>query len=244
MKNIRLDIAYDGSNFFGSQRQSNLRTIQGEIELALFKLLNEKIDLVFAGRTDRGVHANHQVVNFTTKSDFPGISYKFKLRKYLPDDILIINSREVSKEFHARFDAKIKRYRYIIDNGKIFYPYKKNYSLHIKHDLDIKKMIEASKLLLGRHDFSAFMKLDHEYKNPIRRLNDISIIKTDNDEIHIEFEAESFLYNQIRIMVGLLIDIGRGFRDLNYIKEIFDGKIKRAAKTYGPEGLYLLKIKY
>ncbi len=243
MKNIRLDIAYDGSGFYGSQRQPNLRTVQGEIEKALYKLLKEDITLVFAGRTDRGVHARHQVVNFKTDNPFPAVSYKHLLRKYLPDDILILDSKEVDDNFNARYDAKIKKYRYIIKNTKIFYPDHNNYMLHIKYKLDVEKMKEAAKLLEGEHDFSAFMKLDDDYKDPVRKIDSIEVF-THDDDIYIEFEAKSFLYNQIRIMVGLLIDIGRGFREVNYVNEIFEQKILRAAKNYAPQGLYLLEIKY
>lgn len=243
MKNIKLEFSYDGSNFFGSQRQKNLRTVQGEIEKAIKKITGKDITMKFAGRTDRGVHAFIQVANFIIDYELVGVAYKHKLAKYLPEDIVILSSEEVSLDFHARFTAKNKRYRYIIYNDKEIYPFMKKYKTHIKFDLDIDKMIKASKLLLGEHDFTAFMKLDHEYKDPIRSIDDVLVYRQDKDII-IEFEAKSFLYNQVRNMVGLLIDIGRNFRSIEYIDDLFAGKVNRAAKTYGPEGLYLLNISY
>ena len=243
MKNIKLEFSYDGSNFFGSQRQKNLRTVQGEIEKAIKKITGKDITMKFAGRTDRGVHAFIQVGNFIIDYELVGVAYKHKLAKYLPEDIVILSSEEVSLDFHARFTVKNKRYRYIIYNDKEIYPFMKKYKTHIKFDLDIDKMIKASKLLLGEHDFTAFMKLDNEYKDPIRSIDDVLVYRQDKDII-IEFEAKSFLYNQVRNMVGLLIDIGRNFRSIEYIDDVFSGKVDRAAKTYGPEGLYLLNISY
>lgn len=242
MKNIKLTIAYDGSNFNGFQIQPDVRTVQGEIEKALKRLNKEEISIISAGRTDTGVHATMHVSNFFTNALLPAEAYKFKLKKYLPTDISIIKSEEVDENFHSRFDAKLKKYRYIICNSKEFYPHQRNYKLHIKHDLNLEKMKAAGELLKGEHNFSAFMKLGQD-KNPVRNMTNIEIYQKD-DDIFLEFEAQSFLHNQIRIMVGLLIDIGRGFREVNYVNEIFDKKIKRAAKTYGPQGLYLIDIKY
>lgn len=242
MKNIKLEISYDGSKFFGFQIQPDVRTVQGELEEAIKKVTGEDITIISAGRTDTGVHATSHVSNFITKNDMPAISYKYKLRLFLSDDIIVQNSTEVDLDFNARYDAKSKTYRYIIYNDRKFYPYFIDYKLHIKHKLDIDKMMEASKLLIGRHDFSAFMKLGQD-KNPVRKIDKIDIYKVDK-EIYLEFTAKSFLHNQIRIMVGLLIDIGRGFREVNYVNEIFEKKIKRAAKTYGPQGLYLIDVKY
>lgn len=242
MKNIKLEFSYDGTNFNGSQRQPRLRTVQGELEKAIKRVTGEDVNMTFFGRTDAGVHAKYAVANFKTNFDIPGEAFLHKLVKYIPDDIILIKSSEVPYDFHSRFDAKLKRYRYIIYNEKVFYPYLRNYKLHIKYKLDVNKMIEASKFLLGTHDFRAFMKLDEE-KNSIRTIDDIQIYKNGYD-IVLEFEAESFLYNQVRNMVGLLIDVGRGFREVEYVKQIFEKNISRAAKTYGPQGLYLISILY
>lgn len=242
MKNIALEISFDGSNFHGFQIQPDARTIQGELEKALKEITKEDINLISCGRTDAGVHANYHVSNFLTELDMPAIAYKHKLDMLLPEDILVINSKEVDTEFNSRYDAKSKTYVYKIYNDKYMYPYLRDYMLHIKYNLDLDEMRKASKLLEGVHDFTPFMKLGQD-KDPIRSLDSINISKQ-NNLIEIEFKAQSFLHNQIRIMVGLLIDIGRGFRKADYVNEIFEKNIKRAAKTYGPQGLYLTEVIY
>lgn len=242
MRNILLNISYDGSDFYGFQRQPDKRTVQGELERAIKEVTGEVVNLIPCGRTDAGVHAKEHISNFYTKSDLPDIAFKYYLRRHLPKDIEIIETKEVDINFHARFDAKSKIYRYIVSNSKVEYPYFRKYKTYISKNLDIQKMQIASKKLLGEHDFTAFMKWGDD-KNPIRKMDDIKIYRV-NDDIYFEYEAESFLHNQIRIMTGLLIDIGRGFRDIDFIDDIFDKKVERAAKTYGPEGLYLMEIHY
>lgn len=242
MRNILINISYDGSKFFGFQRQPDKRTVQGELEKAIKEVTGQTVNLIPCGRTDAGVHAKEHISNFFIETNLPAISLKYHLRRHLPKDIVIIETREVDIDFHARFDAKSKIYRYIVSNGKYEYPYYRKYKTFVSKNLDLEKMILASKKLLGFHDFTAFMKWGED-KNPVRKIDEINIYRVDED-IYFEYIAESFLHNQIRIMTGLLIDIGRGFREISYIDDIFDKKIERAAKTYGPEGLYLLKINY
>lgn len=243
MKNILLNISYDGSQFFGFQRQPNKRTIQGELEKAIKKVTGEDVNIIPCGRTDAGVHAKSHISNFITNSDLPGISFKYKLQKFLPKDIEILGTKEVDLDFHSRFNAKFKTYQYVIVNNEYMLPYHRNYKTLIKKDLDIEKMIKASKKLIGRHNFRGFMKWGDDEKNPIRKIDSIEIYCL-NDEIIFEFTAESFLHSQIRIMVGLLIDIGRGYRDIDYIDEVFNNPNIRAAKTLPANGLYLMKIVY
>lgn len=246
MKNVKLTIAYDGSDFSGFQIQPDKRTIQGELEKALDKITGEKISLISCGRTDAGVHANMHVSNFKTNFDMPAVAYKYKLDQILPEDIVVIKSEEVDLNFHSRFDAKSKTYRYIVESGEYPRPFNRKYKEYIKYDLDIDLMRQAADKLIGEHDFNAFMKWN-DYKgkeiNTVRSIESVSI-KQENNEYIFEFTAESFLHNQIRITMGLLIDIGRGFRSLDDIDKMFAGDIKRAAKTLGPEGLYLLEVNY
>lgn len=242
MKNIRLTLAYDGSGFYGFQRQPDKRTVQGEIEQAIYKITGQNVSLTPCGRTDAGVHAIMHVVNFYVDSDLPGKAFKFLLDQHMAPDILIIKSEEVDENFHARFDCKKKTYRYIIDNSFDMLPIYRKYKTHVRSELDLEKMKEAGKKLIGVHDFTAFMKWGEDV-NPVRSIENIEVYSQGQDII-LEFTAKSFLHNQIRISAGLLIDIGRGFRDLEYIDQIFDGKVERAAKTYGSEGLYLLDLKY
>ncbi|WP_103981181.1 tRNA pseudouridine(38-40) synthase TruA [Helcococcus massiliensis] len=244
MKNIKLTISFDGANFHGFQRQVDKRTVQEELEKAIYKVTKEKVNIIPCGRTDAGVHAYKHIVNFRIETSLPGQAFKYKLRKYIADDIKIIEAEEVDYDFHARFDAKNKTYRYVISRED--YPFYRNYKTYVKYDLDINKIKEAAKKLEGLHDFRAFMKWS-DYKkeevNSVRSIDKIVIVEN-LDDIYFEFTGQSFLHNQIRIMSGLLIDIGRGFRDISYIDEIFEGKVTRAAKTYGPQGLYLMDVSY
>lgn len=242
MKNIMMIIAYDGSKFHGFQRQPDQRTVQGEIEKAVFNLTGQNINIIPCGRTDTGVHASMHVLNFLIETNIPGNAFKFKLEKILNDDIVIIESKEVMLDFHSRYDCKEKTYRYILRNAKYPLPFESKYKAYFRKKLNINKMQEASKKLLGEHDFTAFMKWGED-KNPIRRIENINIYK-EKDDIIFEFTAQSFLHNQIRITVGLLVDIGRGYRDISFIDDIFEKKVQRAGKTFSPEGLYLVDIKY
>lgn len=246
MKNIRLTISYDGSKFYGFQRQPDKRTVQGEIEEAVYKVSGQRINIIPCGRTDAGVHALKHILNFMIDTDLPAEAFKFMVERQLDRDIVIINSEEVDLEFHSRFDCKEKTYRYILRNADYPLPYERHYKEFFRKELDVEKMRNASLKLLGEHDFSAFIKWN-DYKNEeintIRSLDRISVDKVGHDII-FEFAGESFLHNQIRITVGLLVDIGRGYRDIDYIDDIFSGKVNRAAKTLGPEGLYLIDVKY
>ena len=244
MKNVKLTISFDGTDFHGFQRQVDKRTVQEELENAIYKVTKEKVNIIPCGRTDAGVHAYKHIVNFRIDTSLPGEAFKYKLRKYIPSDIKIIEAEEVDYNFHARFDAKSKTYRYVISRED--YPFNRNYKTYVKYDLDVNKIKVAAKKLEGIHDFRAFMKWS-DYKkeevNSVRSIDKIEIIEN-KDDIYFEFSGQSFLHNQIRIMSGLLIDVGRGFRDISYIDEIFEGKVKRAAKTYGPQGLYLMDVSY
>ena len=244
IKNIKLTFAYDGSKFKGVQAQKNERTIQSELERAIYKLTGKSSRLILAGRTDAGVHAFGQVANFLTPANIPGKAFKYKLGKYLPDSIIMLQSEEVSLDFHARFSSKNKRYRYIIYNDKFMHPAFQSIYCQVSYDLDIKAMIKACRYLEGRHDFKAFTKYEKKEKSTTRTITKADI-KRDGKLIIIEFEGESFLYNQIRIMVGCLVDIGRGHRSPDHILYLFDTKDRLSAGiTYPPSGLYLMDIGY
>ena len=244
IKNIKLTFAYDGSKFKGIQAQKNERTIQSELEKAIYKLTGKSSRLILAGRTDAGVHAFGQVANFLTSADIPGKTYMFKLAKYLPDSIIVLQSEEVSLDFHARFSAKNKRYQYIIYNDSFMHPAYNSIYCHVSYKLDLKAMTRACKYLEGRHDFKAFTKYEKKEKSTIRTITRADI-KRDGKLIIIEFEGESFLYNQIRIMVGCLVDIGRQHRSPDYVMDLFETKDRlKAGITYPPSGLYLMEIGY
>jgi tRNA pseudouridine38-40 synthase len=192
MKNIKLIIEYDGTNYSGWQTQKNAISVQGKLEDAIKTITGENIQLVGSGRTDGGVHALGQVANFHTNSTIPNDKFSCILNNALPDDIKIIHSEEVGLDFHSRFDAISKRYRYIIYNGKMPSPIYRNLSYHFKYDLDIDKMIRASKYLVGTHNFACFKGRKSVVKSTIRTIYYVDI-RRKGDFIEFVFEGNSFL---------------------------------------------------
>ncbi|MDD2447264.1 MAG: tRNA pseudouridine(38-40) synthase TruA [Tissierellia bacterium] len=244
MKNVKLTIEYEGTNYSGWQNQENAITIQQVIEKAIYDTSKEHTRLIGSGRTDKGVHALGLVANFFTNCTIPGEKFKFVLNNVLPVDITIIESEEVSLDFHARYSALKKRYVYKIYNDKKYRPLFRNYSYHYKHDLDIEKMKEASKYLLGTHDFCSFMGRKTNVYTTIRTIYSIDIEKDDNFII-MTFEGDSFLKNMVRIIVGTLINAGNKKMQVEEMQEILDGKDRRlAGRTAPPQGLYLEKVFY
>lgn len=244
MKNIKLIIEYEGSNYSGWQRQDNVKTIQDEIEKAIEKTIKEKISLIGSGRTDKKVHALGQVANFKTKSKMPGIRYKHALKEYLPEDISIVDSKEVSLDFHSRFDARKKAYKYIIYNGKLPRALYRRFSAFCHYDLDIEAMKEASKYFIGSHDFGSFKSTKSIVHTNIRTVYNIEIEKT-KDIIEIIIEGKSFLHNMVRIIVGTLLYVGRGKILKEEIPDIMAASNReKAGPTAPPQGLYLKEVFY
>lgn len=244
MKNIRLLIEYDGTNYHGWQRQRKRRTVQGEIEKAIKKITKEDVNIISSGRTDSGVHAKGQVANFITNSIIPGENYKFALNINLPEDIKVLESCEVKKNFHSRFSAKYKKYKYVIYNGKMPRPLYRNFSYHVSWDLDIEEMRKSLKYFIGYHDFESFMGRDTKVDTTMRTIYNMEIEKN-GEFIEITIEGKSFLRNMIRIMVGTLVYIGRGRIDKENIPKIIQGKNRvLAGPTAPPQGLFLEKVYY
>lgn len=244
IKNIKLIFAYDGSKFSGLQYQSDRKSVQEAIENAIYKVTKRRSRLIIAGRTDAGVHAYGQVANFLTASEIPAKAFAFKLRPYLPASIEIIESSQVDLDFHARFKAKKKTYLYRIYNDKFMHPSLNHIYTKVSYDLDLDLMRQAAKYLCGYHDFKAFSKYENKEINTYRTIDYISIEKKDK-LIEISLRGDSFLYNQVRIMVGVLVDAARGHISPAYVKEILDSRDRlKAGITYGPQGLYLVKIDY
>lgn len=244
MKNIKLIIEYEGTNYSGWQTQNDLTTIQEEVKKAIDMATGENIQLIGSGRTDKKVHALGQVANFLTNSNIPGDRYKYLLDFLLPEDISIVDSEEVDINFHSRFDAKRKRYKYIVYNQKLPSAIYRNFSYHVKDELNLEDMIQASKYFIGTHDFAAF-KVSRTIKpNNIRTIYNIDIKKSGN---MIEFivEGNSFLHNMVRIMIGTLIYVGKGRINKNDIPKIILGKDRdKAGVTAPPQGLFLEKVYY
>ncbi len=244
MKNIKLIIEYDGTNYSGWQNQENAITIQETIEKSIGQVTGEIVRLIGSGRTDGGVHAFGQVANFLTNSTIPGEKFKTVLNNVLPQDIAIVDSTEVDIDFHSRFSAKRKRYRYIIYNGKMPSPIYRNYSLHYKYDLNIDRMKEAAEHLIGQHDFESFMNKGSIVKDTIRTIYEINIVRK-GDFIEITIEGNSFLKYMVRNIVGTLIVIGNKRKNPEDILEILEAKNRECAcKTAAACGLFLVKVYY
>jgi len=252
MRNIKLTIEYDGTSYCGWQCQksqipnpkSQKRTIQETIEKTLAGILQQKIRLISSGRTDAGVHAEAQVANFKTDSKIPLEKLQKALNALLPDDIVITETEKVNLDFHSRFDAKSKLYRYTILNR----PYRstlfkdKVYFYH--YPLDVKLMQKEARTLLGRHNFKAFQASDKKERHPVRTVKKLKLTK-DKELIYIEIEADGFLYNMVRNIVGTLIEIGRGrFKEGVLRKILLEKNRKLAGPTVPAKGLSLIKVNY
>ncbi len=242
MRNIKLVMEYDGTDFIGWQQQLEDRTIQGELIKSLQSLSQESPTIYGAGRTDSGVHALGQVANFKTASSLSDDSIKNGLNFYLPKDIQVISAEEVSDKFHARFSAKSREYRYCI--SRRMKAIGRKYSWFCKYKLDLEKMKQASEYLIGSHVFSAFSKYNEKEKH---YLSDVKYIEwhDENEEITMEISANRFLHNMVRIIVGAMIEVGRGkLQPVDIQKILKSGKRENACYTVPPHGLFLYKINY
>mgnify|MGYP002758280801 FL=1 len=245
VKNILLKIAYDGAGFHGYQYQEGFRNVESEVKRAINKVTGEDNRIIAAGRTDAGVHAYAQYINFLTATNINPKAFKYHLDPFLADDILALESMEVDLSFHARFSAKSKTYKYIINRDRVMHPIYRNYMTQVTYPLDLEKIADGLDILKGEHDFKAFMRADKDLKiNTIRKIDDC-YYEEDNKMLIIYFKANSFLHNQVRIMVGSLIELGRGRLSISDFKNYFDAdNDKRANPALGPSGLYLWSIDY
>ena len=244
MKNIKLIIEFDGSNFCGWQRQPIGRTVQKVIETAIFKATGEDIMINGSSRTDAGVHAREMVANFFTNSTIPGDKFREAINTRLPEDVSIIKSEEVDKDFHARYSSKGKTYSYTIINRYERLSLGHQYLYHCRYELNIDAMREACKYFIGRHDFKAFMSPGSSIKTTIRNIEEL-YIEQDGDKIEIFITADGFLYNMVRIIVGTLIKVGNGKLKAEEIESIIlEGNRKRAGMCVPPNGLILEKVFY
>lgn len=244
MKNVKLTIEYDGTNYHGWQSQSNAKTVQETVERAIHGLTGEVININGSSRTDQGVHAYGQVANFFTESNIPHDRFSYALNRLLPEDIIIRKSEEVSMDFHARYCAKGKKYRYLIYNSRFPSAIFRNRSYHVSHNLDLDNMKKALPFFKGTHDFSAFKATGSSVKTSVRTIFDASLSKID-DNICFEVSGDGFLYNMVRIMVGTLVDVGMGRIRAEEIPDIIESRDrKRAGRTAPPQGLYLVEVYY
>jgi len=246
-RNLRLEIEYDGTNYCGWQTQKNLRhrkTIQDAIEKTLRKIIQEEIHLIVSGRTDAGVHARAQVVNFKTSRAISAKKLQIALNGLLPDDIAVRKISEAPLDFHSRFDAKSKLYRYVILNRPYSAPLLRKEVYFYPHPLNISLMRREAKALLGRHNFRSFQATEKKEKNPFKSIKKIGITRK-GPFLRIDIEADGFLYNMMRNIVGTLISVGRGRLPKGSLKRILMAKDRRAAGQTAPaRGLSLIKVRY
>ena len=243
MRNLMIKIQYNGANYCGWQKQPDSLGIQGTIERAIYEITKEEVKITGSGRTDAGVHALGQVANFKLNSEIPADRIPNALNAKLPKDIAIISCEEVNEEFHSRYSAKGKRYRYLIYNSPYRSPIYKDTSYHVKYELDFDKMCEEAKCLVGTHDFKGFMSSGSSVVDTVRTIYDIEITK-EEDLITLEVEGNGFLYNMVRIIVGTLVDIGRG-RIKENLSEIINSKSRSKTGHPAPaHGLFLKKVDY
>lgn len=243
---IKLKITYDGTNYCGWQRQKNGISIQEVLETAINKLTGETVAVTASGRTDSGVHALGQVAHFDTSSAIPPQRFYLALNTVLPNDIKVIDSERVSEDFHSRYAAKKKTYRYSIYCSNVTLPLKDRFSEQVSEELDYEKMKEACKRFEGEHDFIGFASQDMSVKTTVRTIYSCKlVIKADENEFYIEVCGNGFLYNMVRIMCGAVLAVGKGeasTEDIN--KTLETGNRNQRFKTLSAKGLTLLTVEY
>ncbi|MDP3448806.1 MAG: tRNA pseudouridine(38-40) synthase TruA [Eubacteriales bacterium] len=243
-RRIRLVIAYDGTSYVGWQLQDNGVSVQQRLNEAALFITGEQIQLHGSGRTDSGVHARAQVAHFDTNARMPAEKFAIALNMRLPRDIRVLHSEEVPKEFHARFFAKNKTYRYTVQTGLHADVFGRFTALHVHTPLDYDRMQRAAAYALGEHDFKAFMSADCKITNTIRTIAKSEWTQNGN-YLHYEVSANGFLYNMVRILVGTLLEIGGGKLPEDAIaRALTSGLRADAGATAPPHGLCLQRVQY
>lgn len=241
---IALGIEYDGSRYFGWQRQQNVTSVQQELETALSKIANAPCEVFCAGRTDAGVHGTGQVVHFETDAIRPMQSWCFGTNANLPADIAVRWAVEVSDEFHARFSATARRYRYVIYNHKLRSAILPKGISHYYHPLDAEKMHQAGQYLLGENDFSSFRAAQCQSHTPWRNVHHLNVWRQ-QDYVIVDIQANAFVHHMVRNIVGSLIEVGLGKQPPEWIDWLLAQRDRtQAAATAHAEGLYLVDVTY
>ena len=251
MRNIKLTLEYDGTNYSGWQIQNRRakgklqnKTIQQTLEQALSQILQEKVRIIASGRTDAGVHALGQVANFKTKSKLNCQNIQSGLNSVLPCDIRIQQAEDARSDFHARFSARSKLYRYSIVNHSFISPHLHRFCYLVKYPLDVGKMRRGARYLLGRHNFRSFQAMDKRQRDSVRTIKRFDIRRNKN-LIYIDIEADGFLYRMVRNIVGTLLEVSRGRLKPKEIKEILKAKNRiYAGPCAQAKGLCLMDVRY
>lgn len=243
-QNYRLTIAYDGSRFFGWERQPDKDTIQGKLEAVLGALQGHPVNVIGAGRTDAGVHARAMTANVVLDVTETPDAIRDYLNRYLPDAIAVREVKEAAPRFHARYNALGKTYRYTCHTGLVKPVFDRKYVTLLDYDPDVEKMRQAAAYLLGENDFASFCGNPRMKKSTVRLVDHIAIERR-KDRVVFTFHGTGFLQNMVRIMVGTLLEVGRGYWTPEQVRDILSAKDrKQAGPTAPPEGLCLMKVDY
>ena len=244
MRRLLITITYDGSAYHGWQVQANAVSVQQVFQDAVEKVFCKRLDVKGCSRTDSEVHANMYCLTVDTDMNIENENVILALNTYLPKDIAVIGCGEVSGEFHPRYSCKSKEYVYKIYNGKIRNPFLEKYALHYRYDIDEEYLNKEAQAFLGTHDFCGFCSVKSDVEDTVRTVKSISV-KREEDMVYITVEADGFLYNMVRIMVGTLLFINEGKIREGELAGIIESKDrKKAGKTAQPHGLYLNKVNY
>ena len=266
MRNIRLTLSYDGSDYVGWQKQPNGRSVQSTVESAIERLTGETASVLAAGRTDAGVHALGQVANFRTECNLPCDNIRTGLQHFVPPDIAIREAVEVPLEFHATYSAKQKRYRYVILNDYVEQPFLRRYVWNRTCGIDACGMHEAGQVLVGKHDFRSFESHFPNKATSVRTVTELTVRRCDvwpvwnpinppsssgtveddrGDFVVLDIVADGFLYNMVRSIVGTLVKVGRGAWTAGGVRQVLEAQDRaQAGETAPAQGLYLVSVDY
>ena len=244
MKNYKLTIAYDGTRFFGWEHQPGKDTIQGKLEDVLGELNGAPVEVIGAGRTDAGVHARAMVASVQLETSYSDTEIRDYCNRYLPDAIAVREVKACAPQFHARYKATGKTYRYTCFDGAVKPVFDRRYLTLLDHPVDETAMSRAAQYLIGEHDFRAFCGNPKMKKSTVRTVDSITIERR-KDRVIFTFHGNGFLQNMVRIMVGTLLEVGRGFWPPEQVREILASCDRtQAGPTAPPEGLCLMKVDY
>lgn len=244
MNRYAIGLQYLGTAYHGWQKQAGLSTIQEQVERAITQVADHPVAVFCAGRTDKGVHARQQIIHFDTIAFRSHYAWLKAINHYLPHDIRVQWIQPVPLDFHARFSARARRYHYWIDNRSIASAFFSHQLTWVSQPLVLSRMQEAATYLLGEHDFSSFRGKDCQAEHPIRTLQFLNI-QSIGSHFLLDIQANAFLQHMVRNIVGVLLKVGMGYSDPDWVKTVLEKKDRRvAAKTAPPYGLYLVGVDY
>ncbi len=245
IRNLKITISYDGKDLHGWQIQKNALTVQQCFQEALFSVIGQTVDIKGCSRTDTGVHANMYVISLKLSHGITCERLKAALNRYLPLSIVVLDVCEVDDDFHARYSAKGKRYVYKILNTEVRDPFSEGYALHYRYPIDVDMLNKAAQSYVGTHDFTSFCTLDKREKGDFTRTVKCFSVYREGKFVYMTVQADGFLYNMVRIMVGTLLKIQQGKLSADSIPKIIEEKNRKAAGPTAPAcGLYLDEVFY